>query len=67
MAVQGTAVLVIERVWRVPIDILYVMDGPPRQSGEERAFRDAVGVEVGDNCHCLITMAIRPIYAAIYR
>ena len=30
------------------------MDRPDSQSDEERAFRDAVGVEVGKNCHCLI-------------
>jgi len=30
------------------------MDRPSRQSGEERAFRDAVGVQVGETCHGLI-------------
>ena len=30
------------------------MDRPASQSGEESAFRDAVGVEVGETCHGLI-------------
>ena len=51
---QGTPLLVIERVWRWAIVILQVMDRPASLSGEERAFGDAVGVEVGENCHGLI-------------
>ena len=51
------------------------MDRPTRQSGEERAFRDAVGVEVGETCHGLIedrvqllifNMAVRPTNAIPY-
>jgi len=70
-----TSVLVIERVWRVSIAILYVMDWPASQSGEERAFGDAVGVEVGETFHGLIEdrvqllilkMAVRPINAVLY-
>jgi len=30
------------------------MDWPSSQSGEERAFRDAIGVEVGETCHGII-------------
>jgi len=52
------------------------MDRPSSQSGEKRAFRDAVGVEVGETCHGLIqdrvqllidNMAVHPINAVIYR
>ena len=52
------------------------MDRPSNKSGEERAFRDAVGVEVGETCHCLIEdrvqllilyMAVHPINAVFYR
>jgi len=52
------------------------MDRPSSQSGEEREFRDAVGVEVGETCHGLIddcvqllilNMAVRPINAVLYR
>jgi len=52
------------------------MDRPSSQSGEERAFRDAVGVEVGENGHGLIedpveflilNMAIDTIYAVLCR
>jgi len=51
------------------------MDRPASQSGEERAFRDAVGVEVGETCHGLIedrvqllifNMAVRSINAILY-
>ena len=52
------------------------MDRPASQSGEERAFRDAIGVKVGETCHGLIedrvqlliiNMAVRPINAVLYR
>jgi len=52
------------------------MDRPSSQSGEERAFGDDVGVEVGETYHCLIedrvqllilNMAIHPIYAVLFR
>jgi len=52
------------------------MDRPAGQSGEERAFRDSIGVEVGETCHGLIEdrvqllilyMAVRPFNAVIYR
>ena len=43
------------------------MDHPYSQSGEERAFRDAVGVEVDGTCHGLIEELVQlPIlYTAI--
>jgi len=52
------------------------MDQPSIQSGEERAFRDAVGIEVGETCHVLIEdsvqlpilyMVIDLIYAVLSR
>ena len=52
------------------------MDRPSSQSGEQRAFRDVVGVEVGETCHGLIedrvqllilNMAVHPINAVLYR
>jgi len=52
------------------------MDRPASQSGEERAFRDAVGVHVGETCNCLIedgvqllilNMDVHPINAVLYR
>jgi len=48
------------------------MDRSSSQCGEERAFRDAVGVEVGETCHGpievreqlpILYMIIDPIYA----
>ena len=51
------------------------MDRPAGQSGEERAFRDAIGVEVGETCHGLIedrvlllvfNIAVHPIKAILY-
>jgi len=51
------------------------MDPTSRESGEDRAFRDAVGVEVGETSHCLIedrvqllilNMTIHPIYTFLY-
>jgi len=50
------------------------MDRLSSHSGEECAFRDAVGVEVGETCHGLIEdrvqipiiyMAIEKIYAVL--
>jgi len=73
---QSTPALVIERVWRGTIYILYVMDRTSSQSNEERTFRDAVGVDVGETYHGLIEerlqlpmlhMAIDPIYAVLCR
>ena len=52
------------------------MDRPSSKSGEERALRDTVGVEVGKTCYCLIeecvqllilNMAVHSIYAVLYR
>ena len=52
------------------------MDRTSSQSGEERAFRDALGVEVVETCHGLIEdrvqlpilyMVIDPIYAVSCR
>ena len=51
------------------------MDRPASQSGEERAFGDAVDIEVGETYHGLIedrvqlhilNMAVRPIKAILY-
>jgi len=51
------------------------MDRPASQSGDERAFRDAFGVEVGRTCQGLIedrmqllihNMAVRPINTILY-
>ena len=52
------------------------MNRTSSQSGEERVFRDAVEVEVGETCHGLIEdcvqlpilyMVIDPIYAVLSR
>ena len=52
------------------------MDWPASQSGEERAFRDTIGVEVGETCYGLSedrvqllipNMAVRPINVILYR
>ena len=53
VAWKGKPTVVIERVGRRGIDILLVMDLPSSQSGKERAFRDAIGVEVGETGHGL--------------
>ena len=51
------------------------MDLSASQSGEERAFRDAIGAEVSETCQGLIenrvqllilNMAVRPINAILY-
>ena len=74
VAGQGTLAFVIERVGRGAIEILYVMDRPSSHAGEECVFRDALGVEVGKTCHCLIEDCMQlsilyvvfdPIYAVL--
>jgi len=51
------------------------MNRPSRKSGEKHAFRDAVGVEVGETYHGLIedrvqllilNMTVRPFYVFLY-
>jgi len=51
---QGKPAVVIEGVWREAIDILLVMERSSHQSCEERAFRDALGIEEGETSHGLL-------------
>jgi len=54
VAGQGTPAVVIERFGLGAIDILKVMDRSYRHSCKERAFRDALSVEVGEYCHSFV-------------